>query len=147
MGSVAWLSQLAPPHAPSSASMWPPAPGWWALLVILLAMVFAFIYRQHKTRLSRIALKELKKLQADDDIAFAGQLEHLLRRYAIARFGRDDVAALSGERWIAFVVEHGGTALQGEIGADFLRLAYGGTAAENRVAWLSGAEGFIRGRS
>ena len=110
-------------------------------------MVFAFIYWQRKTRLSRIALTELRKLKADDDITFAGELEHLLRRYAIARFGRDAVAALSGERWIAFVVQHGGIALQGEIGADFMRAAYGGTAAAHRAAWLSGAEGFIKGRS
>lgn len=147
MGSIAWLSKLAPPHAPSPASMWPPAAGWWALLVMLLAMVFAFVYWQRKTRLRRIALTALRKLQADDDITFARELEHLLRRYAIARFGRDAVAVLSGERWIAFVVEHGGIAWQGETGADFLRAAYGGTATAHRAAWLSGAKGFIKGRS
>ncbi len=148
MGGVTWLSQLAPPRAPLPASWWPPATGWWALLVMLLALLAAILYWQRSPglRLRRIALGELKNLRSGDDIALAKELEHLLRRYAMARFGRDAVAALSGEKWIAFVVGHGGDAWSGEVGADFLRAAYGGSAKLHRAAWLSGAEGFIKGR-
>ncbi len=152
MGSVTpgWLSQLAPAHAPLPATWWPPAPGWWALLTLLVLTAAAFVYwqRSPKLRLRRSALKELKMLRTTiaDDNALARDLEHLLRRYAVARFGRDEVASLSGERWIAFLVEHGGIAWQGEIGADFLRAAYGGTATLHRNAWLTGAQGFIKRR-
>jgi hypothetical protein len=153
MGGVTtdWLSQLAPPHAPPPPGWWPLAPGWWALLILFGVLSAALIYWQTRpdVRLRRIALRELKNLQTtlDDDIALARELEHLLRRYAVARFGRDTVASLSGECWIAFVVEQGGAALLGESGANLLRIAYGGEAAADRTAWLTGAQAFIKGRA
>ena len=152
MGSVApdWLAQLAPPHTPPPPGWWPLAPGWWALLVLVVVVAAVLIYWQTRpsVRLRRIALRELKNLQETviDDIALARELEHLLRRYAVARFGRDRVASLSGKRWIAFVVEHGGgVAWPGDSGASLLRVAYGGQAKADRAAWLSGAKEFIRG--
>jgi hypothetical protein len=153
MGNVTsdWLAQLAPPHAPPPPGWWPLAPGWWALLLVFAAVTGALIYwySRKDVRLRRLALRELKKLQAnsDDDIALARDLEHLLRRYAVARFGRDEVAGLSGERWLAFVVERGGVTWSGESGASLLRAAYGGTATAHRAAWLTGARAFIRGRA
>lgn len=153
MGSVTpdWLSQLAPAHAPPPAAWWPLAPGWWVLIILLLGIVAALVYWQRRpsVRLRRVALRELKNLHESvvDDIAFACELEHLLRRYAVARFGRDRVASLSGVRWIAFVVEHGGSEFSGESGASLLRAAYGGGKNVQRSSWLSGAQGFIRGRA
>lgn len=153
MGGVTtdWLAQLAPPHAPPPPGWWPLAAGWWVLLILLVVCGALIIYWQTRpsVRLRRLALRELKNLQtsADDDIALARYLEHLLRRYAVARFGRDTVANLSGERWIAFVVAHGGTAWTGATGGNLLRIAYGGAAASDRAAWLSGAQAFIRGRA
>ena len=149
MGSVMpdWLSRLAPSHAPPPASWWPPATGWWASILIALLLIAAFFFRKRKTRLTRFALSELEKLETIDDLVLARELEHLLRRYAIARYGKDAVAVLCGERWIAFLIEHGGTAWQGEAGSHFLRAAYGGNASAYREAWLSGAKSFIRGRS
>ena len=86
------------------------APGWWVLLSVLLISSSVLVYwllRPH-TRLRRIALRELKAVQqnADDDAELARDLEHLMRRYAVARFGRDMVSGLSGERWLNFVVAH-----------------------------------------
>lgn len=153
MGGVTadWLAQLAPPHAPPPPGWWPLAPGWWGLLILLAAMVAVFVYwRQRRpVRLRRAALRELKALRTtvSDDSALARELEHLLRRYAVARFGRDAVAALCGERWIAFVVAHGGAAWSGDSGAGLLRAAYGGRAAADRAAWLQGAEQLIRQRA
>jgi hypothetical protein len=109
---------------------------------------FIYWYTRKEVRLRRIALRELKQLQKNsDDFALARELEHLLRRYALARYGRDSVAGLSGERWLAFVVAHGGAALSGNTGSSLLRIAYGGEAAAHRSAWLSGAQAFIRGRA
>jgi len=146
-----WITQLAPAHAPPPPGWWPLAPGWWGLLILLAVMVAGYIYWQRRpaVRLRRIALRELKNLQATiiDDIILARELELLLRRYAVARFGRDTVANLSGERWIAFVVKHGGAAWAGKSGASLLCAAYGGAVNADRSGWLKGAHGFIRGRS
>lgn len=146
-----WLSQLAPPHAPPLVGWWPLAPGWWGLLVLLVIVIAALVYwwRRPDFRLRRTALRELKKLQRihQDDAQLAQGLEDLMRRYAVARFGSDKVARLSGKRWIDFVVEHGGVSLSGERGANLLRMAYGSDAPADRTAWLAGAQAFIKERS
>ena len=153
MGSVTpdWLTQLAPPHAPPPAGWWPLAPGWWVLLILIVLIAALLVYWQTRppVRLRRVVLRELKNLRTtiSDDITLARELEHLLRRYAVARYGRDTVANLSGERWIAFVVEHGGAAWSGNSGNSLLRIAYGGAATAERTAWLTGAQAFIRGRA
>jgi len=145
------LAQLAPAHAPAAPGLWPPAPGWWGLAVLLLAAMVALVFwlRHPVRRLRLAALRELGQLEQGgaDDAALARGLEHLLRRYAVARFGREPVARLSGEPWIDFVAAHGGAALSGEPGRDLLRAAYGGQSrASSRAVWLSGARGFLRGR-
>ena len=154
MGDVTpdWLTQLAPAHAPPPASWWPLAPGWWVLLILSLIIIGAVIYRQHHpaTRLRRIALRQLKNLETtiSDDVILACELEHLLRRFAVARFGRDLVANLSGKHWIAFVVAHGGTAWDGDVGNNLLRAAYGGgVISSDRTNWMTGARAFIKGRA
>ena len=153
MGSVTpdWLTQLATAHAPPPPGWWPLAPGWWGLLILLLVVAAVLVYWQRRphVRLRRIALRELKNLRTGsiDDTTLAQALEQLLRRYAVARFGRDTVASLSGERWIAFVVEHGGAAWSGDSGTGLLRIAYGSTATADRTAWMTGAEAFIKGRA
>ncbi len=146
-----WLTQLAPAHAPPPPGWWPLALGWWVLLGLLIIAIAVFIFWQSRppVRLRRIALRELRKLQTTvtEDIAFAQELENLMRRFAVVRYGRDTVANLSGDRWIEFVVKHGGASWSGDSGASLLRTAYGGAATVNRSDWLTGAQTFIRERS
>ncbi|MGQ0699536.1 MAG: DUF4381 domain-containing protein [Panacagrimonas sp.] len=143
-----WLSQLAPAHAPPPAGWWPPAPGWWVLALLLLVALAAFVYwlRNPARRLRSVALRELRALESnDDDTRFARGLESLLRRYAVAKFGREKVARLSGKAWLEFVVAHGGAAWAGATGQDVLRLVYGGQQGGfDRSRALSGARGFLK---
>ena len=145
-----WLSQLAPAHAPAPPGWWPPAPGWWglALLLGLIAAALVYWFRSPSARLRRAALRELKRLERgpNDDVRLAGELEQLMRRYAVAAYGREAAARLSGADWLAFVVEHGGTELAGEAGHLLLRAAYGSPAAVDRARWLRGARGFVGAR-
>ena len=87
-----WLAQLAPAHVPPPIGWWPLAPGWWALLVLLIAIIAGICvwYRRHPQRLRRGGLRELAKLEATtvDDAALARALVHLVRRYAVARWAR-----------------------------------------------------------
>lgn len=145
-----WLSQLAPAHAPPPPGWWPPAPGWWgaALLLLLLTAALAYAWRRRPPpRPRRLALRELLRLESvADDAELARALQDLLRRYAVAAYGRATVAGLDGAAWLAFLVEHGGTELAGEPGQALLRAAYGSPAGADRERWLKGARGFLGGR-
>lgn len=152
MGHVTpdWLTQLAASHAPPPPGWWPMAPGWWMLLVLTVAALICvrLWQRTPRERLRRAALRELASLEATapSDAVLARGLEHLVRRYAVARFGRDAVASLSGVRWVTFVVTHGGRDWSGPTGAALLHAAYGGAHVPERVRWISGARAFLKAR-
>ena len=161
-----WLKQLAPAHAPPPISGWPPAPGWWMLGFICVSIVagLAYWYWRAPSRLRRAALRELDHMQmhARNDSQLAGELQDLLRRYAVAVYGRETVASLSGADWLTFLASHGGTELAGEAGQSLLRAAYGSRflyndhgkkiapddeiSHVNRTPWLQGVRGFLKGR-
>jgi hypothetical protein len=128
-----------------------------------MALVLAAWLRKRRQqpsvkRLQRAALRELAQLQAvsgqdgGDDATIARGVQQLLRRYAIARYGRDAVAALSGDAWIDFVVSHGGSDWAGDNGRAMLRCAYGGdptlldgsASPADRERWLNGARAFVK---
>ncbi|QID16924.1 DUF4381 domain-containing protein [Nitrogeniibacter mangrovi] len=153
MGGVTpdWLAQLAPAHAPPPVSAWPPAPGWIALAILLLLLVVALWrgWRHPARRLRRQALAELRRIEAEnlDGTALARALAQLLRRYAIARFGREAIAGLTGPAWLAFLAAHGGAPLDGEAGDTLMRRAWGGSGPDTDPRWLAGTRGFLRGRA
>lgn len=145
-----WLQQLAPAHAPPPVGWWPVAPGWWALLLLAVATAVGLWlwYRSPTRQLQRAALRELTKIESTTvgDAALARALEHLVRRYAVARHGREAVAGLSGEHWIDFAVTHGATAWKGATGAALLQAAYGGSHQAERERWVAGARAFLKAR-
>ncbi len=106
------LSQLRDIHLPAPISWWPPAPGWWllaGLIVAILIGLFVWYRRRQRDIWRRIALAELAHLRqqyaahptaAHNIIA---ELSVLLRRVAISCFSRAEVAMLSGEKWLAFL--------------------------------------------
>jgi hypothetical protein len=147
------LSQLAPAHAPAAAPWWPLAPGWWVLLAVaLLVALAAWLFMRRRgpqQRVRVVALDELDRIAAakSDDAAFARDLEHLLRRYAVTRFGRATIAQLNGQDWLAFIAAHGGGGLAGPAGEHFLRLAFGGRGEADRAAWLAAARAFLKDRT
>lgn len=100
------LSQLRDIHLPPPVGWWPPAPGWWALAGLLLAglIAAAWLWRRHRrNRWRRQALLELRRLRGSDDAQLLRGLSALLRRVAISRHPRQEVAGLHGEAWLAFL--------------------------------------------
>jgi hypothetical protein len=145
----AWLAELAPAHAVAPPGFWPLAPGWWLLMSLpLIAAALFYAWQRYRRSLRRVALRELSRIElgASDDAALARDLENLLRRFAVARYGREKVARLNGDEWISFVAARGGSALAGDSGRELLRAAYGARAIADRAQWLRGARGFIRSR-
>ena len=112
------LSQLHNIHPPTPVPFWPPAPGWWivAILVILFIMVAGWIYRRYylSQAFKRMALKILKQLRQDyqcsgESIQLVMALSILLRRVALVKFPRHQVAGLIGRSWLQFLDETGHT--------------------------------------
>ncbi|MEM9057640.1 MAG: DUF4381 domain-containing protein [Pseudomonadota bacterium] len=95
-------------HLPDPVSWWPPAPGWWLLIALVLALLGLALYRYRLRRQLRYARAQLDRALAEwrehgDGHRFAGRVSVLLRRLAISRFDDAGVAGLTGERWLAFL--------------------------------------------
>ena len=100
-------------HVPPAPGGWPPAPGWWLLGVLLLLglglMAQHGLHRWHRQRRRRRILAELDALRAHGQGAdFIAGVSELLKRVALSRFPRVDVAALTGPDWLAFLDATGG---------------------------------------
>lgn len=111
------LAALRDWHLPEPISWWPPAPGWWVLGgLILILMVIAVRWwgaRRRRSAPARAALAELEALSSR--LANGSGQRHdvaavsiLLRRLALARYPRDQVAGLTGPAWLAFLDRTGG---------------------------------------
>ncbi len=103
-------------HTPGLPEFWPPAPGWWlvAILTITLLILGSFALRRYlqQRRQQRQVLALLTQLEETFDPAQAahhlGELSILLRRVAITRYPRQQVAALTGDEWLKFLDQTGG---------------------------------------
>lgn len=102
-------------HLPEDVSGFPPAPGWWALLVlvILLLAVAVWLWRRYQRQaFRREALKTLDTLQQQTSLAplqMIDALSALLKQVAMTAHGREAVAGRSGDRWLQFLDETGQT--------------------------------------
>jgi len=111
------LAALKDLHLPPPVGWWPPAPGWWLLGVIVLSGLGAggyFLWRYlRRGRYRRAALRELRSLREEASVREPRRqlelLAALLRRVAMERYGRAQVAPLSGSAWLVFLDRTGQT--------------------------------------
>ena len=109
------LAQLRDIHLPQAVSWWPLAPGWWLLMLLLLAglaiVARCLWLRRQRNAYRRSGEQELEQLFASwqnskETRAFLQQLNALLKRVALYSFPRADVAAMNGARWTRFLDQH-----------------------------------------
>lgn len=99
-------------HGIDPISWWPPAIGWWlVLLAVIAAAYFAWTWwsegRINWRSDARARLRELeRRLHHDKPEMVLVELSIVLRRAAIARFGRRHCAGLTGRRWLSFLADH-----------------------------------------
>ncbi len=104
MGSSQYsLSNLRDIVIPDPLPLWPPAPGVWVALGIVVAMVLLFGWRLYTVRkrsaYRRAGLLLLGSAETAYDVAV------VVKRVALAVFPREQVAPLYGDDWAAFLHE------------------------------------------
>jgi hypothetical protein len=106
------LAALHPLRMPDPIGWWPPAPGWWAVLVaIVLAAVFtAYAVRRRYlgNAYRRRALQQLEIAQQayrenGDASHYLAQVNALLKSVALVAYPRSEIAACHGAQWRAFL--------------------------------------------
>jgi cbb3-type cytochrome oxidase subunit 3 len=110
--TIPGLEKLHDIVVPAPVSWAPQAPGWYVVFGLVLLGVGWWIYRRlrrfRKNRYRRLALKELtvieRQLQQPERRAKAlAEIPALLKWTALEAFPRSEVAALTGEQWLAFL--------------------------------------------
>ena len=81
---VELLEQLAPNMAPAEASIWPLAPLYWVLLLVLVAVLASLVWWFWQGRRKRRYLKVIKRLAKVEDSTRQLQQLHALLRNAAA---------------------------------------------------------------
>ena len=106
------LAKLRDIHFPAPIHWWPLAPGWYFLMMLILALLGFLLYKSYCSYLNKRAkyqaLKLLKSYQQEYESHHNSQLSsmnvsELLRRVALAYFPRDKVAGLQGDAWLEFL--------------------------------------------
>lgn len=96
-------------HLPEAIGNWPPAIGWWLLLILIpLSLYFCWCLYKRLTR--HTAVKSAKRLlatikldQQTNDLQKLQHLSQLLRRVAISIAPREQSAGLTGDAWLEFL--------------------------------------------
>lgn len=102
------LAQLAPNRLPEPVGYWPPAPGWWALglIVVALVLVCGSLFRRWRRRAyRRQARRQLVQIaqQADSIQDLARGCSQLLKGICIYQLNLPACAPMSQQRWGEFL--------------------------------------------
>lgn len=112
------LSGLRDIIEPIKPDFFPPAIGWWIVMVgaLICFLILIGLWVHYYFSPLSYAVRELKKdyRQRHKPAQFAKNVSKLLKRAAILKYGRERVAALSDEMWMRFLSgqSHGKTQLE-----------------------------------
>jgi hypothetical protein len=113
-------------HLPGLIAWWPPALGWWIVLVLALAALVVLGFYYHAGRHRRVALRSIRKVhaaleQGAEPVACLQGVSTTLRRFAMTtadsqsvaslravegvaeRASSDEVAGMIGDRWLRYL--------------------------------------------
>ena len=113
VGGTAGELELRDIHLPAQPHSWPPAPGWWLLLALIVATAAAVAVlgwrHWRRARRRRRILAELERIGAQrTGPPLVAGVAALLKRTALMTHPDADAAALSGDAWLGFLDRTGG---------------------------------------
>jgi len=94
---------LKPIHLPQEPGMWPLPWGYWAILAVAIISVCFLVWmiRHHKKRSkAKVAASNLIKTNTNSTPSSALEV---VRQAALSYFPREDIAKLTGEKWLSFL--------------------------------------------
>lgn len=140
------LDALVDIVTPPAAPWWPPAPGWYVVIgAAVAAAEWAALRALQKWQANayrRAALTEVDRIAtaAENDADAWSELPEIVKRTALSAWPRSRVAALTGEEWLAFLDQSGGsTDFSHGAGRWLVELAYNPQAARTISRDQSGA--------
>lgn len=137
-------ARLRDAYPPDLPGWFPPAPGWWIVLGLALALLVLALRRAAPAwrhwRLRRRLLAALERA------ATAAEISQLLRTAVLARFPQHGAAGLQGAGWIAFLeARDRAPGRFAELGAALAESPYRAPRAGEEVAPLRAAvRGWLR---
>ena len=146
------LSQLRDIHTPDPISIWPPAPGWWALFALGIGAIVWSLwwYRRWRSSGYRLAQNQLKRLREDylanhQELTLVVELSMLIRRYCLSVYGREQTAGLTGIAWLGFLDRKGEThGFTSGVGRVLQTVPYGGRDAVQGEALIGLVEQWLK---
>ncbi len=105
------LAQLQDIHLPAEIGLWPPAWGWWLLLVLSVATISALIFfikrKKSRNAYRALAIKELTTINQQysdhQNSEYLQAVSIILRRTALTGFGNLFNASLKGDDWLQWL--------------------------------------------
>ncbi len=94
-------------HLPDAVSWWPPAIGWWILLILGLLLITALVIGIRKLlqpKMNKSAKAEIEHvlhayIEQQNDLLLLQQLSAAIRRIGISYLTREEYAGLLGKAW------------------------------------------------
>ncbi len=142
------LAGLRDIHLPAAVSAWPPAPGWWVVGAVSLAIAISAVLwgrrRWRRQAYRRAALRALQELdrqwqQHGDAAVYIAAVNALLKQTALCAYPRQAVAALNGPAWGEFLDRGLRTPCFAGAAAQALAALYSGQAKASAPAALQSA--------
>lgn len=106
------LAQLKDIHAAAPVSWWPPAPGWWILAFLLLAMlvwvgrILLGRYRVRQRRIQMLGWVDHLNASIDpqkDPHSYLSTINRIFKVVALRAFPTQQCAAMAGNEWSEFL--------------------------------------------
>ncbi len=104
---AASLDQLHDILVPASVPWWPPAPGWYVVLGIVLVLMVILLIRALRHRLRNAYRHEALAALRMSRLS-AVELATLLKRVALTAYPREQVASLTGQAWLDWLAQTSG---------------------------------------
>jgi len=105
------LKDLKDIHLPDPVSVWPLAPGWWGLMILIPVLYFLIrfiVKRMLMPKYKKLALLELKNIESNYQASnnaheTCGEVSLLIRKALVAKLGNEAIAGLVTEEWLAYL--------------------------------------------